>query len=125
MLFEGGAPPETPEQVKGQNDAFAAIMRGIEIYRGKPIFHGLGNGVVVTQALSPAQDHPARDMQDTFYMRHPATALLPGEYSPAVSAGNPSQNGSAICYRFGAVSLENRTRKRNQNGRDASDSACP
>ncbi|WP_255615223.1 CapA family protein [Polymorphobacter sp. PAMC 29334] len=38
----------------------AHITRGIEFYRGKPIFHGLGNGVVVTHALSPAQDHPAR-----------------------------------------------------------------
>jgi poly-gamma-glutamate capsule biosynthesis protein CapA/YwtB (metallophosphatase superfamily) len=38
----------------------AHIVRGIEMYRGKPIFHGLGNGVVVTHALSPAQDHPAR-----------------------------------------------------------------
>lgn len=38
----------------------AHIARGIEFHRGKPIFHGLGNGVVVTNALSPAQDHPAR-----------------------------------------------------------------
>ncbi len=38
----------------------AHIVRGIEFYKGKPIFHGLGNGCVVTQALSPAQDHPAR-----------------------------------------------------------------
>ena len=38
----------------------AHIIRGIEIYRGKPIFHGLGNGCVVTRALSPDQDHPAR-----------------------------------------------------------------
>jgi poly-gamma-glutamate synthesis protein (capsule biosynthesis protein) len=38
----------------------AHIVRGIELYRGKPIYHGLGNGVVVTHALSPAQDHPAR-----------------------------------------------------------------
>jgi poly-gamma-glutamate synthesis protein (capsule biosynthesis protein) len=38
----------------------AHIARGIEIHQGKPIFHGLGNGVVVTHALSPAQDHPAR-----------------------------------------------------------------
>jgi phenylalanyl-tRNA synthetase alpha chain len=28
-------------------------------------------------ALFQPQDHPARDMQDTFYMRHPATAPLP------------------------------------------------
>jgi poly-gamma-glutamate synthesis protein (capsule biosynthesis protein) len=38
----------------------AHIVRGIEFHRGKPIYHGLGNGVVVTHALSPAQDHPAR-----------------------------------------------------------------
>jgi poly-gamma-glutamate synthesis protein (capsule biosynthesis protein) len=38
----------------------AHIARGIELHRGKPIFHGLGNGVVVTHALSPAQNHPAR-----------------------------------------------------------------
>jgi poly-gamma-glutamate synthesis protein (capsule biosynthesis protein) len=38
----------------------AHIARGIEFHLGKPIFHGLGNGVVVTNALSPAQDHPAR-----------------------------------------------------------------
>jgi poly-gamma-glutamate synthesis protein (capsule biosynthesis protein) len=38
----------------------AHIARGIEFHRGKPIFHGLGNGCVVTRALSPAQDHPER-----------------------------------------------------------------
>jgi poly-gamma-glutamate capsule biosynthesis protein CapA/YwtB (metallophosphatase superfamily) len=38
----------------------AHIVRGIEIYRNKPIFHGLGNGCVVTRALSPDQSHPAR-----------------------------------------------------------------
>lgn len=38
----------------------AHIARGIEFYRKKPIFHGLGNGVVVTHALSPGQDHRAR-----------------------------------------------------------------
>jgi len=38
----------------------AHILRGIEIYRGRPIYHGLGNGVVVTRALSLEQDHPAR-----------------------------------------------------------------
>jgi poly-gamma-glutamate synthesis protein (capsule biosynthesis protein) len=38
----------------------AHIIRGIEFHRGQPIFHGLGNGCVVTRALSPGQDHPAR-----------------------------------------------------------------
>lgn len=31
----------------------AHILRGIELYKGKPIFHGLGNFVTVTRALSP------------------------------------------------------------------------
>jgi poly-gamma-glutamate synthesis protein (capsule biosynthesis protein) len=31
----------------------AHILRGIEVYRGKPAFHGLGNFVTVTRALSP------------------------------------------------------------------------
>lgn len=38
----------------------AHIVRGIETYRGKPIFHGLGNGCVVTRALSPSTSHPER-----------------------------------------------------------------
>lgn len=38
----------------------AHIVRGIEFHRGKPIFHGVGNACVVTRALSPTQDHPAR-----------------------------------------------------------------
>ena len=38
----------------------AHIVRGIEMHRGKPIFHGLGNGCVVTRALSPDTSDPAR-----------------------------------------------------------------
>jgi poly-gamma-glutamate capsule biosynthesis protein CapA/YwtB (metallophosphatase superfamily) len=38
----------------------AHILRGIELCSGRPVFHGLGNGCVVTTALSPAQDHPER-----------------------------------------------------------------
>jgi poly-gamma-glutamate capsule biosynthesis protein CapA/YwtB (metallophosphatase superfamily) len=38
----------------------AHLIRGMEFYRGKPIFHGLGNGCVVTRALSLGQDNPAR-----------------------------------------------------------------
>ena len=36
------------------------IVKGIEFRAGRPIFHSLGNGCVVTRALSPSQDHPAR-----------------------------------------------------------------
>lgn len=39
----------------------AHIMKGIEIWRGKPIFHGMGNFVTVTNALSvEGNDSPAR-----------------------------------------------------------------
>ena len=38
----------------------AHIIRGIEFYHGKPVFHGLGNGCVVTHALDPRQNHTAR-----------------------------------------------------------------
>ncbi len=39
----------------------AHILRGVEIHRGKPIFHGLGNFVTVTRALTPeGNDSPAR-----------------------------------------------------------------
>jgi poly-gamma-glutamate synthesis protein (capsule biosynthesis protein) len=38
----------------------AHILRGIEMHRGKPIYHGLGNGCVVTRALSPDTDDPGR-----------------------------------------------------------------
>ncbi len=38
----------------------AHIARGIAFHHGRPIFHGLGNGCVVTSALSPAQGNPAR-----------------------------------------------------------------
>ena len=38
----------------------AHIIRGVEFYKSCPIFHGLGNGCVVTRALSPDQDHAVR-----------------------------------------------------------------
>lgn len=38
----------------------AHILRGISCPEGRPVFHGLGNGCVVTEALSMNQSHPAR-----------------------------------------------------------------
>ncbi|GAB3444791.1 CapA family protein [Actinophytocola sediminis] len=37
----------------------AHIMRGVEVYRGRPIFHGLGNFVTVTHALTPTGNDSA------------------------------------------------------------------
>ena len=41
------------------SDIMPTFLRGIEFYRDRPIFHGLGNGCVVTRALSPDQTHPS------------------------------------------------------------------
>jgi poly-gamma-glutamate capsule biosynthesis protein CapA/YwtB (metallophosphatase superfamily) len=38
----------------------AHILRGIEVRDGRPLFHGLGNGCVVTHALGANQSHAAR-----------------------------------------------------------------
>lgn len=38
----------------------AHILRGISCPPGKAVFHGLGNGCVVTEALAMDQSHPAR-----------------------------------------------------------------
>jgi poly-gamma-glutamate capsule biosynthesis protein CapA/YwtB (metallophosphatase superfamily) len=38
----------------------AHILRGISLQAGRPVFHGLGNGCVVTTALGMDQSHPAR-----------------------------------------------------------------
>ncbi len=61
----------------------AHIIRGIELYRGVPIFHGLGNGCVVTRALSLDQTSPeraawARKRKELFgFEPDPAYALAP------------------------------------------------
>lgn len=48
----------------------AHILRGIEVYRGKPIYHGLGNFVAVTRALAirpgTARDDWARQRREHF-----------------------------------------------------------
>lgn len=38
----------------------AHLLRGVEISDGRPVFHGLGNACVVTQALASDQTHPVR-----------------------------------------------------------------
>ena len=59
----------------------AHILRGIEIHRGKPIFHGLGNGCVVTRALSPDTDDPGARRLGTTPPRdvrlHAGSGVLP------------------------------------------------
>ncbi|NLE81679.1 MAG: CapA family protein [Rhodococcus sp.] len=39
------------------------ITRGIEMYRGKPIFHGLGNFVTITDALTPPEGSESEELK--------------------------------------------------------------
>lgn len=41
----------------------AHILRGIEVYKGKPIYHNLGNFVCVTHALTPSGDNTPERMR--------------------------------------------------------------
>ena len=41
----------------------AHILRGIEVYKGKPIYHNLGNWVCVTHALTPSGDNTPERMR--------------------------------------------------------------
>lgn len=74
----------------------------------RTIFVGLGFREIAGDYVEPAfwnmdalfipQDHPARDMQDTFYLKEPATATIPGPLFEAVKAvqtsgGNTGSTG--------------------------------
>ena len=54
-------------------------------------------------ALFQPQDHPAREMQDTFYMRHPAEVPLPGE------KGDAAHFRETSCVPFSVVEQVRRT----------------
>jgi len=67
-------------------------------------------------ALFQPQDHPAREMQDTFYMRRPATAPLPGEQKGVRNLS--SEQGTSqgmVPDTFFATILEN-VRRTHENG---------
>jgi len=62
----------------------AHILRGVEVYRGRPVFHGLGNFVTVTRALSASPGDAeeraswARERLRLFgFVPHPAMPAYP------------------------------------------------
>ena len=72
-------------------------------------------------ALFQPQDHPARDMQDTFYMRRPAAAPLPGEEkdgilfpAPAAETHGDSEKKNPVPF-FGRDLVEN-VRRTHEDG---------
>lgn len=67
----------------------AHIARGIEIYKGKPIYHGLGNFVTVTHALSP---HNVSDPNDWAMRRLKLFGFAPDPDTPEYPFHPESRN---------------------------------
>lgn len=79
----------------------AHIMRGIEIYRGKPIFHGLGNYVTVTHALSPTGGDSA-ERREWADRRQKMFGFVPDPAMPSYPFHPESRNTAIAVCRFDA-----------------------
>ena len=74
----------------------AHILRGIEFHRGRPIFHGLGNFVCVTHALSgPAGNSPER--QAWMQRRQKLFGFVPDPTMPAYPF-NPESRHTIVAH---------------------------
>lgn len=69
----------------------AHIMRGIEVYRGAPIFHGLGNFVTVTRALS-VEENPSPERLAWAKRREELFGFLPDPSMPTYPFHPESRN---------------------------------
>ncbi|MHA6667866.1 CapA family protein [Homoserinimonas sp. A447] len=79
----------------------AHIMRGIEIYKGKPIFHGLGNFVTVTMALSSGDDN-SPERQAWAKRRKKLFGFSPDPTMPTYAFHPESRNTAIAVLRFDA-----------------------
>lgn len=80
----------------------AHILRGVEMVAGKPVFHGLGNFVTVTRALTPeGNDSPAR--RDWAIRRKQLFGFEPDpDYLPLYPFHPESKNAMIADCRIGA-----------------------
>lgn len=85
----------------------AHIMRGIEVYRGVPIFHGLGNFVTVTDALTPDADNDSEELRAWAKRRRELYGFEPDPAMPAYPF-HPESRNTAIAVID--VDEENRVR---------------
>ena len=60
----------------------AHILRGIEVYRGRPIYHNLGNFVCVTHALTPSGDDRSPERQAWIRQRQKLFGFTPDPEMP-------------------------------------------
>ncbi|GGR46360.1 poly-gamma-glutamate synthesis protein (capsule biosynthesis protein) [Nocardioides luteus] len=70
----------------------AHIMRGIEVYRGAPIFHGLGNFVTVTDALTPDADNDSEELKAWALRRRELYGFEPDPAMPGYPFHPESRN---------------------------------
>ncbi|MER7606456.1 CapA family protein [Nocardioides sp. NPDC127503] len=70
----------------------AHIMRGVEVYRGAPIFHGLGNFVTVTDALTPDADNDSEELRAWAKRRRELYGFEPDPTMPAYPFHPESRN---------------------------------
>ncbi|KAA0940370.1 CapA family protein [Streptomyces apricus] len=84
----------------------AHIMRGIETYRGRPIFHGLGNFVTVTRALTPdASSRSSAELTAWAHRRKELYGFAPGPDMPAYPFHPESRNTAIAVCRFDGEGL--------------------
>jgi poly-gamma-glutamate capsule biosynthesis protein CapA/YwtB (metallophosphatase superfamily) len=75
----------------------AHILRGVELYRGRPIFHGLGNFVTVTRALT-LEDNPSEERRAWAQRRRQLFGFEPDPAMPQYPFHPESRN--AMMARF-------------------------
>ncbi|CAL9674277.1 CapA family protein [Streptomyces sp. enrichment culture] len=84
----------------------AHIMRGIETYRGRPIFHGLGNFVTVTRALTPdASSRSSAELTAWARRRKELYGFAPDPGMPAYPFHPESRNTAIAVCRFDGEGL--------------------
>jgi poly-gamma-glutamate synthesis protein (capsule biosynthesis protein) len=76
------------------------IMRGIEVYRGRPIFHGLGNFVSVTHALTPGGDRDSAERVAWAERRKQLYGFAPDPGMPQYPFHPESRNTAVALCRF-------------------------
>jgi len=73
----------------------AHIMRGVELYRGRVIFHGLGNFVTVTDALTPVAAG-VEEQRRWAERRHRLFGFLPDPDMPSWYPFHPESRNTAV-----------------------------
>ncbi|SFJ43182.1 poly-gamma-glutamate synthesis protein (capsule biosynthesis protein) [Amycolatopsis sacchari] len=78
----------------------AHIMRGIEVHKGRPIFHGLGNFVTVTHALTPSAGTGADELRAWAERRTKLYGFAPDPDMPYYPFHPESRNTAIAVCRF-------------------------